>query len=253
MLESNLKKLQRIKNSVIPDVLDNFGRKNAPPIAERKFENPEDSLPVLERLCPEKIRIRLRELTKDFDQSVTYRARISVNHGGAKHPHDFVVEKNNGVTSFHFVDPEHFVGKRTLRRPSISNLMSLRLADDTGELPEIAIVRFRTKTIAESDITQLKMERQLNHTRTLIENDGLPALLKNNPEEVTFRTVVTPREALIQSRYIGEEGLKNFLDGRSPALVLEGKITSQQAVLQSFIRLLETGKFEPVKEKRATN
>lgn len=249
-----MKKLQRIKNSGIPDILDNFARKNAPPISERTFETPEESAPVLERLCPEKIRAQLRELTTDFEDGVTYRARTSVGHAedGTKHPHDFVIEKMGGTTSFYFVDPEHFVGQRNMRRPSISNLMTLRLKSDSSDLPEIAITRFRTKSLADSNITELKMEKQLGHARTLIQSRGVPVFLENNPQEVTFRTVVTPKEALAQSRYVGESDLETFLRGADSAWALEGKLVSQQAILKSFVQLLQNGEFERVKEKRLT-
>ena len=96
MFELSLKKLKRIKENIVPDILDNIRHKTPPRTIERTFEKPEDAMPLLERLCPENIRGPLRDLTQNLARDVRYRARALVGHAedGTKHPHDFVIEKS---------------------------------------------------------------------------------------------------------------------------------------------------------------
>lgn len=248
-----LRQIPRIRKNVIPDIMDNMPSRKAPPTVEKNFESVSEASPVLERLCPHEARQALRSLTSEFEEGATYRARTTVGslEDGTKHPHDFVLEKHGGDLCLYFVDPEHFVGERNLRRPSISNLMALRLPVGGSE-PSVAVARFRTQTIAATDIAELKMERQLAHARQLIDNDGLPEPLRSHERDVLFRLLATPQRALLQSRYVGTSfGMELLLEGARSAPVLEGKVDSQRAIIESFLQLLRAGEFKSVTEKRA--
>lgn len=256
MLESSFGKIRKIiqNPNVIPDILDNVDREKPPRIAEKTFETPSDAAPLLDRLCPPESAQMLRSLTANFQQYVSYRARVAAGkkEDGTSHVHDFVIERSDAETSFYFVDPEHYVGKRNLLRASVSNLMSMRLRNDGGDtLPSVAILRFRTDSLASIDRTQLKMEQQLGHGRQLLADDALPKFLANHPEEILFRTIATPERGLVQSRYVdNRHGLELFLDGMPSAPALEGKVTAHQAILDRFIRLLQEGQFVPILQNR---
>ena len=252
MLEKSLSTLKRIRENVVPDTLDNIASQNAPPSFERAYEEPEDAAPVLDRLFPKDSRAALRSLTKEMVPGVTYRSRVLAGKNReTKHPHDFVIEKSDSATSFYFVDPEHYVGERQVRRPSIGNLVAMKLHDAPTSLPEVAILRFRTHSLVEDDRKELKMTRQLEHARELLPRNGVPSFLDNTREEITFRTVVNAERGVVQSRYVGDTwGLELFLEGASSASVLEGKVASQQAIVQSFVSQLEKNAFQPVEDKR---
>jgi len=250
MLESSFGKIRQIRQSGIADVKDNIETAAPPRELELTFDGENGAGPVLDRLCPEKLGEALRALTEELPQGITYRARTSAgrSESGTKHVHDFVIEKSESTTSLYFLDPEHYVGKQNLLRPSIANLMSMELSQQTGTLPKVAILRFRTQLLAASDRTALKMDEQLNIARGLVSNDALPEFLKNTPQEIVFRTVINEDKGIVQSRYVDNEwGLELFLKGASSAPSLEGRVVSQQAILQRFVRLLEEKKFEPIK------
>lgn len=253
-LDSALRKLRRIRDNVLPDTMDNFGREKAPNAAERIFTSPEEARAVLDRLCPKESLDAIRHLTEHFEVGHTQRARTVVGdaESGTRHPHDFVIEKDEMGTSLYFVDPEHYVGERNMRRPSISNLMALRIPKEDTSLPGVVITRFRTASLAASDRTELKMDNQLVHARELFHTQGVPTFLAATLNEIVFRTMITEERGIVQSRYVGTTfALEMFLDGNKSAYALEGKVTAQNAVLESFVRLLQEGAFEDFAEKKS--
>lgn len=251
-----LDKARRLIQNVPFDLRDNLPSTRQPTAVERAFTRPEESAAILARLFPDADRRELWSQARTLPEHVELRARTAVGDTEKKtrHPHDFIIEKNSRGTAFTFIDPEHYVGTRNFFRPPIGNLMRAFLPANLHDAPSVAIVRFRTPKIAEENPYILKMREQFDHSRDLIERDGLPDFLERFPEEILFRAVVRQAslkdvgKMLVQSRYVNERQEERFLQGLQGADVLEGKIQSQQAIIHRFSQLLRDGAFEELTE-----
>jgi len=237
---------ETIRKNVIPDISDNLSSRE-PLFIEGVGEQGKK---LLERMIPKEKREQLLVMIRDFEEHSSYQTTTLVGEKKKRtqHPHLFVIERGDNHIQLFFVDPEHNVGKQNTLRPRIGNLMSLKIYEGNSE-PELAILRFRTPEIEDKDITLLKIQPQLEAARALIENEGVPQFLEDFREEILFRIVVRHDKSVLQARYTKEQGLKSFLEGGKGSSALEGKVDSQNAIIDRFVRFLEEKKFKKVESK----
>jgi hypothetical protein len=244
---------ERLINNYIPDLRDNFRTDMPPPIATEALRNPLEAMPLVERLMPREERAALEAAARSLEPG-EYRARIAVGsvEKGTRHPHDFVLDREDGSTSLYFVDPEHQMGKSTNRgfllrngdlRPKMSNLVAVRLAADSV-IPDISVLRYRA--VALSDPHLLKMGSQLEVAKLMLADTEIPEILREKENEITYRLNVRPDSMLIQSRYASTDDLHRFLQGGVSAKALEGKLHSYRVIMRHFLTHMAAGRFEPL-------
>ncbi len=239
--------------NVIPDLRDNLKRKNPPPLARESLEHPSEAGPLVERLFPKEIRESLLREVSVLEPGF-HRARIVVGEKKKKnrHPHDFIIDTQEGKINLYFIDPEHQLGKsnndsiipfprRGNLRPKVVTLFGIQLKEEE-EIPDISILRFRAAAVADPYV--LKMTAQLGVVIDLLKTGEVPDFLRGKENEITFRLNIRGGEALVQSRYADSADLIGFLHGEKSAPALEGKANSSTLIMGHFLKYLREGKFQ---------
>lgn len=246
---------ERFIRSVVPDLRDNLRSEKTPSVAVEKMQTPADALPLVERLLSTEVRGRFLTETAQFTPG-EYRARIAVGSAeeGTRHPHDYILHKEDGGLVLYFVDPEHQMGKSKNHspiplprkgnlRPKICTLIGVRVAE-TEVVPNISMLRYRAVAIADPQI--LKMGAQLEIAKQILATGGVPDILKEKENEITFRLNIRPDEILAQSRYANQEELDRFLRGEQSASAVEGKVHSFGVIMRHFLKHLSEGRFKGI-------
>jgi len=249
---------RRIVNNKLPDLAEKYG-----PRPEREAQSTERTLSYLEArenvtaFVPEALTASLSHLTSAME-SGTYLHRVLIGKKGegTAHPHDFVIEKDTTKTSFYFLDPEHHVGVRTHLRPPVDNIMSLTIHADQSF--EFAIMRMLTPRVADKNMPALKMAQQLEAARSLIEKNGIPSFAEDAREDIRFRLVMKREgergaQITLQSHDIDTAAQNDFISHGTMRGYMQGKATSQRAILNHFKEYLEKGLFVRMEHKQTKN
>lgn len=248
---------ERFFRNVVPDLLDNIPSKKGPSVAVEGIESPDQARPLTERIVPAELRDALASHVEHLPEGMSL-ARVVVGsvEDGTRHPHDYVIKKTAEDATYYFVDPEHQMGKSKKAtngpqirkgdlRPKIGNLLALRLKHGS-EVPELSILRFRAGAIQDPHV--LKMSRQLEEAKKLLDTDALPSFLDGIENDVTFRLQVSLTGMRAESRYATPEELEQFLHGLTDNASLKGKLWSHEQIMRHFLKHLEAGRFKPVAE-----
>lgn len=256
--------LENFLQNVLPDLKDNIPSAFEATSARVEIRGVEEAEPLVTRLFTHEKKGDLRPALWELAQQLpagTHRARVAVGktEDSTRHPHDFIIERREDEILFHFVDPEHQMGRSRNHenpgiprkgdvRPKISTLISVRMHEGSN-IPEIAMIRFRASALP--DKQQLKMGAQLEMAKTLLANEALPDALRDKKREITFRLVVdAPRGNMsIQSRYATAYELNGFLDGGEGNGMLLGKARAFSILMNQFRTHLAEGRFAPLAEK----
>lgn len=248
--------------NALPDVLENVPSFGSPPrSATEKLAAPADALPLLDRLLPEAVRTELREKASTLPPG-EYRARVVVGtvEDATRHPHDYILIREEGLTSFLFVDPEHNMGKQKrqpnspvfregLIRPKVVRLMGMRFSDDEI-VPELFTLHYRANAVESQ--SQLKLSAQLADAKLLLNEGSLPEFLRTRLQEVTFWLDMRPESLRIQGRGASEDQLKTALRGiEGGSATIDGKLDKHEVLARHFITLLDGDRFGSLEEKRA--
>ncbi len=239
-------KIEKFANNVIPDLRDNFPR-----LSRLKSWEASDSESDPTAASRVKQKFLSREQHDQFlsalefaQEGELYEHTWLVGSKEAKtlHPHTFLAEKGTEGFNLFFIDPEHNVGNQNFFRPKISNLISMRVAEDYSE-SEINIIRFNVDGIPPE---QLKLQQQFMAARELLEK-GEASLLAGHSENILFQAMLKPESAMIHARYTNERKAADFLAGGHGSRALRGKVKANEAILNRFVNYLQAGKFEKSK------
>jgi hypothetical protein len=253
-------KFERIPRNYVPDVLDKIPTSQPPARAVVGIESPEEAAPFLKKILPADLQESLMSQAALLPEG-TNRARVAVGkqEEGTRHPHDYIIEKDNGETTFYFIDPEHQMGKTKRAkgnlmaikgelRPKIGNLLALRFSQD-GSAPDISILRFRANNIDDSHI--MKMSQQFEEAKKLLGSEEVPEFLSGIERDITFRLEVRAKSMSVQSRYATSEQLDGLLHGFIDTQALKGKVWAYAEIFKHFVQHMEAGHFQMISEPKA--